>query len=115
MSRIILLGVTGFIGSNLLNELKKQNFQVKVMIHKKNPKILVQNFSGNILTTKKLDSILKKGDVVVNLTGQISQNQSNFIHTNILGAINLLDSCYKKKVKKVIITTCDPGKGLRLL
>ena len=49
MSRIVLLGATGFIGSNLLNELKKQNFKVKVIIHKKNLKTSSQNFSGNNL------------------------------------------------------------------
>jgi nucleoside-diphosphate-sugar epimerase len=102
MSRIILLGATGFIGSNLLNELKKQNFQVKAMTHKKSLKISSPNFSGNIMIPKKLDLILKKDDIVINLIGQISKNQKKFIQTNILGSINLLESCYKKKVKKVI-------------
>lgn len=102
MSRIILLGATGFIGSELLKELKKQNFHVKAMIHKQKPKISVQNFSGNIMTSKKLDSVFQKNDIVINLTGQISKNPKIFIYTNILGSINLLNSCRKKKVKKVI-------------
>ena len=102
MSRIIILGASGFIGSNLLNELKKQNFQIKAMIYKKKLHINVPHFSGNILTSKSLDSVLKKGDIVINLTGQISKNQTNFIQTNVLGSINLLDSCYRKKVEKII-------------
>ena len=102
MSRIIILGASGFIGFNLLNELKKQNFQIKAMIFKKKLHIKVPHFSGNILTPKSLDSILKKGDIVINLTGQISENPTNFIQTNVLGSINLLDSCYRKKVEKII-------------
>lgn len=102
MSRIILLGATGFIGSNLLNELKKYDYEIIVIVHKKNLKINFPHFSVNILIPQNLDSILKKGDIVINLIGQISNNHKNFIQTNILGAINLLDSCYKKKIKKVI-------------
>jgi len=102
MSRIILLGATGFIGSNLLNELKKYDYEIIVMVHKKNLKINFPHFSGNILIPQNLNSILKKDDIVINLIGQISNNHKNFIQTNILGSINLLDSCYKKKVKKVI-------------
>jgi nucleoside-diphosphate-sugar epimerase len=102
MSRIILLGASGFIGSNLLPELKKQNYEIKAMINKKNLSFIVPNFSGNILTPKILDRVLKKDDIVINLIGQISKNHKNFIQTNILGSINLLDSCYRKKVKKII-------------
>jgi nucleoside-diphosphate-sugar epimerase len=102
MARIILLGASGFIGSNLLLELKKQNYEIKAMINKKKLSITVPNFSGNILTPKILDRVLKKDDIVINLIGQISKNHKNFIQTNILGSINLLDSCYRKKVKKII-------------
>jgi nucleoside-diphosphate-sugar epimerase len=102
MSRIILLGASGFIGSNLLLELKKQNYEIKAMINKKKLSITVPNFSGNILTPKSLDRVLKKDDIVINLIGQISKNHKNFIQTNILGSINLLDSCYRKQVKKII-------------
>ena len=102
MSRIIVLGASGFIGSNLLLELKKQNYEIKAMINKQKLSVVVPNFSGNILTPKSLDRILKKDDIVINLIGQISKNHKIFIQTNILGSINLLDSCYKKKVKKII-------------
>ncbi len=102
MSRIILLGASGFIGSNLLLELKKQNYAIKAMINKKKLSIVVPNFSGNILTPRSLDRVLKKDDIVINLIGQISKNHKNFVQTNILGSINLLDSCYRKQVKKII-------------
>jgi len=102
MSRIILLGGSGFIGSNLLTQLEAQNFEVKTMFHKKKLKTNSKNFYGNILEPKKLDSVLKKDDIVINLVGQTSKIQTNFIETNILGAINLLDSCYKNKVRQLI-------------
>ena len=54
MSRLILLGATGFIGSNLLNELKKYDYEIIVMVHKKNLKINFPHFSGNILISQNI-------------------------------------------------------------
>ena len=83
MNKIIILGGSGFLGKSLLNRLKKENFQVKTMIHTNDVKAITEKFKGNILSKSFIDSDISKGDIVINLVGQYSGNISNFINLNI--------------------------------
>lgn len=103
MNKIIILGGSGFLGKSLLNRLKKENFQVKTMIHTNDVKAITEKFKGNILSKSFIDSDISKGDIVINLVGQYSGNISNFINLNIVGGVNILNSCVKKKVSQVIL------------
>lgn len=102
MTRIILLGSGGFIGKSLLPKLIMEGFSVKPMIFH-NSINHPDEFYGNILEPTILDSILDENDIVVNLIGQYTNNDSDFIDINIKGSLNLLNSCLKKNVKKIIL------------
>lgn len=102
MTRIILLGSGGFIGKSLLTKLTVEGFSVKPMIFN-NSVNHADEFCGNILEPNILDSILDENDVVVNLIGQYTNSDSDFIDTNIKGSLNLLNSCLKNNVKKIIL------------
>lgn len=102
MTRIILLGSSGFIGKSLIPKLTVEGFSVKPMIFH-NSINHIDEFCGNILEPTILDSILNKNDIVVNLIGQYTNNDSNFIDINIKGSLNLLNSCLQKNVKKIIL------------
>lgn len=104
MTRIVLLGASGFIGKSLLPKLISEKFNVMPMIHNssiKNSNII----HGDILNPGFLDSKLDEDDVVVNLIGQYTNNDSNFIDLNIKGGLNLLNSCMKKNVKRIILVS----------
>ncbi|HEV2193247.1 MAG TPA: NAD-dependent epimerase/dehydratase family protein [Nitrosopumilaceae archaeon] len=103
MQKIILVGGSGFIGKSLLPKLVKEKFQVKTMIHNNDLDIEIQTFKGDILSPGMLDSEISRGDIVINLIGQTTSNVGNLVELNIMGGLNLLDSCIKKKAKEIIL------------
>jgi len=105
MTRIILLGGIGFIGKSLLPMLQKEKFQIKVLVHKEQPEIDVNIFRGDICVPGLLDEQIKDNDIIINLIGQTENVLSKFIDNNIIGSLNLLDSCTKKKNIRIILAS----------
>jgi len=102
MTNILLLGGTGFLGKSLLKQLNKKN-SLKLMIHKSDFQTNAEKFNGNILKKKSFFNEIRKNEIIINFLGQISTNESDFIDLNIIGGINLLNSCLEKKIKKIIL------------
>ena len=128
MNKILVTGGLGFIGSNLIRILLKQNFQV-INIDKisyasnfYNTKEFSQNkdykfIKCNIINKNKLDFIFKKfkPDCIFNLAAETHVDRSidgpdSFINSNILGVFNLLEifrtySAKNKKTRLIHIST----------
>jgi UDP-glucose 4-epimerase len=102
MTNILLLGGTGFLGKSLLKRLDQKN-SVKVMIHDLDFYTNAEKFKGNILKKESFSNEIRKNEIIINFLGQISTNESDFIDLNIIGGINLLNSCLEKKIKKIIL------------
>lgn len=111
---IVILGAAGFIGTNLTLELSK-NEQDKITVvdqekeyfHKfpikENIEIKLIKFHRDM----KFDNILEGQDIVYHLISTNNPSSSNKnigsdITDNISISINLLESCIKNKVKKII-------------
>jgi len=126
--KILVTGAGGFIGSNLVERLVKKNFNVTALVQynvdndygwldnvkfKKNkPKIV----TGDICDSIFVDKICKNIDYVIHLAALISipysyRSPLSYIHTNILGTTNLLDSCRKNKIKHFIQTSTSEVYG----
>ena len=101
MNNILLLGGTGFIGNSLLSKLEKKN-SMKIMIHNSDVKTNAQKFIGNILSKNSFINEIEDGQTIINLLGQMTSNESNFYSSNLIGGLNLLNSCIEKKIKQVI-------------
>lgn len=139
MKKIIVTGGNGFIGSNLINLLRKKNFYI-INIDKnsyikrsyllKNLKNKNYKFFKLDINDKKIFNILSKfkPDCIFNLAAETHVDRSidtprNFIKSNILGVFNLLEQIrkYKKKFNKdlklIHVSTDevygDIGKNLR--
>jgi dTDP-glucose 4,6-dehydratase len=122
MKKVIVTGGLGFIGSNLINILKKKYFVInidKVTYASnfknidpdiKNYKFYKQDINNKIF----IKSILKKYNpcIIFNLAAETHVDRSidgpeEFIKNNIFGVFSLLESIrnYKKKIKLIHIST----------
>ena len=97
MNKILLLGGSGFIGKSLVTKLEKNN-SIKLMIHNSDVKTNSKKFKANILSR---DSFIDQ--IIINLLGQKTTNEFDFFSSNIVGGLNLFNSCIGKKIKKIIL------------
>ena len=125
MKKVVVTGGSGFIGSNLVKYLlKKKYFVINIdkLSYSANPyntKNLNENknyifFKIDLNNKKKITEILRKYKPIgiFNLAAETHVDRSidnpyNFIHSNILGTYNLLESIliYGKKIKLIHIST----------
>ena len=131
--RILITGVTGFIGTNIaLNLLKKKhiiygldNFdkfnsiKLKKFSLTKLKKFKNFNFKKIDITNKKtLDKFISfsKVDIIIHLAGQAGVrysylNPSKYVSSNILGFLNLVFSAKKNRIKRIIYASSSSVYG----
>lgn len=122
MKKIIITGGLGFIGSNLINILKKKYFIINIdkVTYASNYKNIDPNiknykfYKEDINNKVFIKNILTKYNpsIIFNLAAETHVDRSidgprEFIKSNILGVFNLLESIrsYKKKIKLIHIST----------
>lgn len=117
MSKILVTGGAGFIGSNLVDKLIDLNYQVVVIDNlfsgkKEYLNKLVTFYQADINDKEKMAEIFNQEefDYVYHLAAQIDVRKSveDMVfdnQVNILGALNILENCYKNKVKKIIFAS----------
>ncbi|EKE19389.1 MAG: UDP-glucose 4-epimerase [uncultured bacterium] len=118
-TNILVLGADGFIGSNLIKSLLRDNeyairafdlFKDGQSRNLENIKEDVEIFPGNFLNKDDLRTALKGIDYVfhfISLTtpGSSMNDPLMDVDTNVRGTIFLLDACVDAKVKRVIFSS----------
>ena len=122
MKKVIVTGGLGFIGSNLINILKKKYFVINIdkvtyASNFKNIDSTIKNYKfykQDINNKIFIKTILKKYNpsIIFNLAAETHVDRSidgpkKFIESNILGVFNLLELIrnYEKKIKLIHIST----------
>ena len=103
MKKILLTGVTGFIGSNIYKLLTKSGYEVDCIVRKKNKnfkRIIVHDLKKPFQKKK-----YKKYDCIVHAAAYSPINEKNItplFYNNVIATKNLVDfaNCYK--IKKII-------------
>ena len=125
--KILVTGAGGFIGSHLVEELVKENANVKAFI-KYNSKNLwgwleysdikneIEVISGDIRDYDSVIKAIKNIDIVFHLAALISIPYSYvsplaYIRTNIEGTYNILQASLEKGIKKILHTSTSEVYG----
>ena len=110
LKKIVIFGGSGFLGKYLCSELiKNKNYKI-VNYDQKKFILKSKNFNfikGNILDKKKINKVLKNSKIVINLSGlsdieECRDNPLKSAKINILGNLNILNSCVDNKVNKFL-------------
>ncbi len=132
MSKVLVTGGAGFIGSFLVDKLIKEGYEVivydnldkQVHIDGKKPDYLnpkAKFILGDVLDYKKLKKVVVGCDYVFHFASKVGVGQSQYeikkyVDVNISGTANLLDILVniKNKVKKLIVagSMSSYGEGL---
>lgn len=112
---IIIFGAGGFIGTNLVIRLAEDQNNHLLLVDKdinKIKKIIGEKknvvYYSDVFSEKTdFDNLLNNQDVVYHLVSTNAPSTSNIqiadeIQTNVISTINMLESCVKNKVKRVI-------------
>ncbi len=128
--KILVTGADGFIGSHLVEKLSKLNFDVKAMtlynsfnnwghLEYLDSKVLkeIEIFQCDIRDPLRVAQAVKNCGVIIHLAALVAipfsyVSPQSYIDTNVLGTLNLLNSCIKNnKIKKFIHTSTSEVYG----
>ena len=121
-SRVLVIGGAGFIGSHVVDELKKENVE-EILIYdnfcrgtmsnleeaQNDPRVRIYEVGGDICQTDILDSAMKRVDYVIHLAAlwllQCYEYPRAAFDVNIRGMFNVLEACVNNKIKKLIYSS----------
>ena len=127
MYRILVTGCAGFIGSHLSETLLKKGYKVVGVDNLSNGKLTnIQSFRNNKNFTflkcnvgdkEKLSETLSHVDIVYHLAALADivpsiKNPDVYFNSNVNSTFNLVRSCEKKKIKKIIYAASSSCYGI---
>ena len=120
--KCLVTGASGFLGTNLVHELVKAGWEVKVIVRKNsNTKYIsslpVKIITGDITVQADLDAACANCDYVFHVAGDTSFWKKNFKKQRVVNVevpSMVAEACLKNKVKRLIHTStvdvfgCNP-------
>ena len=112
LKRMIVIGGSGFIGSELLNVLLQSNYEI-LNIDLSKPHYDVPTSKISILNYDEMYCVMAefKPDAVIHLAGgkatTFNKDPYNFLHTYIKGAKNIVEISQKLNIRKLIFISSD--------
>jgi len=124
MTKVLITGGTGFIGSALVRHLLSENYQVRVLArHKKNRFLLegldVEIADGDIIYPESVEKAMKGCSIVFDLASVYTfypfwEKEAKALYKiNVQGITNVLNAALKNKVDRFIHTSTIATIGRR--
>ena len=118
MKSVVILGAGGYIGSYLTRKLSKK-YKLRVLVHRPSDADLfsglrnVAVFSGDILKRGGLENLIRKGDIVINLSGTTNMTQEAKRHfdVNVTGQHIVAEVCARKGARVICFSTANIYSG----
>lgn len=107
MKKALVTGSSGFVGSHLVEALKKHNYKVLTFDVKD---------GADILNKSQVEAAVKKADVVFNLAGLLGTHELieadtiRAVQINVIGALNVLQAA--KNAGTDVVEICKPNLWL---
>lgn len=129
MSKVLVTGSDGFIGSHLVEELIREGHEVKAFVYYNSfntwgwldtlPKEImtyVEVFQGDIRDPYGVKEAMKGCDAVFHLAALIAipfsyHSPDAYVDTNIKGTLNILQAAKELNVKRVLVTSTSEVYG----
>ena len=109
MDRVLVTGGSGFIGSNVIEELMK-SFKVVNLDLKPSKNSEIEQMIGDIRDKELVEKVVEKCDVIIHLAAQVSVPLSidypqKTLEINVQGTQNIIDAAHKFGIKRLIMAS----------
>jgi NAD dependent epimerase/dehydratase len=129
ISKILITGADGFIGSHLTEALVENGFKVRAFVYYNSfnsygwldtlpgeIKDKIEFFPGDIRDPNGVNEAIKNVDIVFHLAALIAipfsyNSPDSYIDTNVKGTLNILQAARKNNIKRVLITSTSEVYG----
>lgn len=108
LEKVVVFGGTGFIGSYVMDELLKRNYNV-IAADINSSKYVEQKYYKrcDILNAQDVDEIIRDASIVYNFAGFANlddavANPYMTMNLNVIGNLNILESCKKYNIKRFV-------------
>ncbi len=118
--KIFLTGTSGLLGSNTAIELLKRGHQVRGLFHNSSEAALLgehpnfEKFQGDITDQEKMIQGVAGCDAVIHAaadTRQWPDRSQDYVQTNVLGTLHMVEAAKKAKVKRGIFVSTANSLG----
>lgn len=101
---VLITGATGFIGKILTEKFSKQNIKIRCLVRNRNDNLFknIETIKGDLLDSNSLNIATKDVETVIHLAGVRDAKKIIDYKSNTEGTRNLIDSCKRNQVKKII-------------
>jgi len=119
--RTLVTGGTGFVGTHLVKQMRREGRLVRVLARKTSDLTSFEGLGievtyGDILDSSSLAGTCKNVDYVVHLAAQVDRpgiRKEQYELTNFSGTMNLVDDAIANKIKKFIFVSSIAAMGVR--
>lgn len=111
MSKILLTGATGFIGSHIAEYFSEKGEGLKCLVRANSDRSFIETlgveiFTGDITDENCINNALENCDTVIHVAAYARDwgQRNKYAETNIEGTLNILRAAKKRNISKMIIT-----------